>query len=212
MPCSPEEETSGELGREKGGKPFSVQGLWDQGKNSHYLFKAPAQDFCRPDQSTAALWKRIIPTQCLWNTSGLHLGLLLRDLGWHYPLDTFALVFTEGRRILCSKEMLRLLHLCHHSYSWSCPLWFSTCVSAGSPCTFQEEGQEFCILLALPLCLEGFLPALLVPLLFPQCQWQAQGGCRSLQQVWHLGMGCLHMPCLENTLNRAGQTKCAFYR
>lgn len=61
-------------------------------------------------------------------------------------------------------------------------------VSRGSPCIFQEEGQGFCIILALPLWLEGFLPPLLVPLLFPaaQCQSQAQegtGGAQELQQV-----------------------------
>lgn len=167
MPCSPEEGMWGELGREEEGKSFSVQGLWYEGK-PHYLFKAPAQGFCRPDQSTDAVWKRSITGQCMWNTSGLNLGLFLRDLDWHYYLNTCCCGIYRGK-----EETSALMR------SWGC--YFLDIISKphpnpfGSPCIsvqvllapFSRQDRNIALSQLCPCGWSNFCH----PFLFPCCSY-----------------------------------------
>lgn len=91
--------------------------------------------------------------------------------------------------------------------------------SAGSPGAFQWEGQEYCIILALPLWLERFLPPLLVALLFPiaQCRSQAREGWNAGASAGvappragrgdGLRMGCLQTPCPEKYTEQGRTSK-----
>lgn len=213
---------SGELGREGGVNLAEFRGSGTRenliicSRHQHRVFvgQLNLQVLCEwelfQNSACETLW--------VWTLSALE-GSGLSLFAEHFLLWCLQ---REGRT-LCTNEMLRLLRSCHHSQRWSWPLWCSMDVHTGSSCAHQQEGQELCLILALPLWLEGFLAALLAPLLFPGAQCQAQEGTGGTQEPpagvtppgcpWHgLRMSCLPMPCLENTLNRAEQTKCAFNR